>query len=50
MVLQAVREVYELTPAPPEGEAEPPLSKVVLIGRGLREEAMLEGLKRTKVG
>ena len=50
MVLQAVREVYELTPAPPEGDAEPPLSKVVLIGRGLREEAMLEGLKRTRVG
>jgi hypothetical protein len=48
-VLQAVREVYEITEGPPGQPGERPLNKVVLIGRGLmpREEELLGGLKGT---
>ena len=46
-VLQAVREVYEITDGPPAVEGERLMNKVVLIGRGLREEALLEGFQRT---
>ena len=45
-VLQAVREVYEITEYPPAAEGERLMNKVVLIGRGLREEALLEGFRR----
>ena len=45
-VLQAVREVYEITDGPPAVEGERLMNKVVLIGRGLREEALLEGFQR----
>ncbi|EEH54888.1 uncharacterized protein MICPUCDRAFT_4421, partial [Micromonas pusilla CCMP1545] len=34
-ILQAVREVYEITPGPPSEPGERELNKVVLIGRGL---------------
>lgn len=47
-ILQAVREVYEITPGPPvESPAERMLNKVVLIGRGLGEEKLLRGLQET---
>jgi len=48
-VLQAVREVYEITEGPPGSLGERPLNRVVLIGRGLmsREEELLGGLKAT---
>ena len=48
-VLQAVREVYEITEGPPGRLGERPLNRVVLIGRGLmsREEELLGGLKAT---
>ena len=48
-VLQAVREVYEITEGPPGSLGEQPLNRVVLIGRGLmsREEELLGGLKAT---
>ena len=48
-LLQAVREVYEITEGPPGQPGERPLNKVVLIGRGLmpREEELLGGLKGT---
>lgn len=49
-VLQAVREVYEITPAPPlESPNEQKLNKVVLIGRGLREDDLIRGLQETTV-
>ena len=45
-ILQAVREVYEITPGPPfESPGERMLNKVVLIGRGLIEEELLKGLQ-----
>ena len=47
-ILQAVREVYEITPGPAfESPAERKLNKIVLIGRGLREEKLLRGLQET---
>jgi G3E family GTPase len=50
-ILQAVREVYEITPGPPSEPGERELNKVVLIGRGLlsREKKLLEGLEKTLV-
>ena len=45
MVLQAVREVYEITPGPPTEDGERPMNKVVLIGRGLSEAALLPGFE-----
>jgi G3E family GTPase len=50
-ILQAVREVYEITPGPPCEPGERELNKVVLIGRGLlsREKRLLEGLEKTLV-
>ena len=47
MVLQAVREVYEITPGPPADVGERRMNKVVLIGRGLREAALLPGFEAT---
>ena len=47
-ILQAVREVYEITPGPPfESPGERMLNKVVLIGRGLNEENLLLGFQET---
>ena len=47
-IVQAVREVYEITPGPPfESPGERKLNKVVLIGRGLVEEKLLQGLQET---
>ena len=47
LVLQAVREVYEITPGPPAETGERRMNKVVLIGRGLREAALLPGFEAT---
>ena len=44
-VLQAVREVYEITPGPPAETGERRMNKVVLIGRGLSEAALLPGFE-----
>ena len=47
-IVQAVREVYEITPGPPfKSPGERKLNKVVLIGRGLMEEKLLQGLQET---
>mmetsp|Transcript_11767 Transcript_11767/g.43698 ORF Transcript_11767/g.43698 Transcript_11767/m.43698 type:complete len:391 (-) Transcript_11767:1058-2230(-) len=50
-IVQAVREVYEITPGPSGGleKGERMMNKVVLIGRGLREENLLPGLKKVVV-
>ena len=45
LVLQAVREVYEITPGPPAETGERRMNKVVLIGRGLSEAALLPGFE-----
>jgi G3E family GTPase len=47
LVLQAVREVYEITPGPPTETGERRMNKVVLIGRGLSEAALLPGFEAT---
>ena len=47
LVLQAVREVYEITPGPPAETGERRMNKVVLIGRGLSEAALLPGFEAT---
>ena len=50
-VVQAVREVYEITPGPDgfDETTEQKMNKVVLIGKGLREEDLLPGLRKTVV-
>ena len=44
-VLQAVREVYEITDGPRKDDGEEEMNKVVLIGRNLDEASLADGLK-----
>jgi G3E family GTPase len=44
-VLQAVREVYEITDGPRKDDGEEEMNKVVLIGRNLDEASLANGLK-----
>jgi G3E family GTPase len=44
-VLQAVREVYEITDGPVEENSDEVMNKLVFIGRNLDEDALAVGLK-----